>query len=77
MSIRKLERIEDAGGRYKFNVWKNGNHVDGDLYVNCLEEAMELAKESNADEVEAAIWYSEDDYNNKLLPNDYFTVWHR
>ena len=75
--IRKLENIEDAGGRYDLAVWKNGNHVDGDLYVNSFEEAMKLAKENDADEIEAAVWYSEDDYNNRMLADDFIVVWHR
>ncbi len=76
--IRKLERIEDNGGRYTFSVWKNGNHVDGNLYVGgCFEEAMKLAKENDADEIEATVWYSEDDYNNRMEADDYIVVWHR
>ena len=77
-AIRKLERIEDNGGCYKFSVWKNGNRVYGDLYIGgCFEEAMKLAEESDADEIEAAVWYSEDDYINRMMADDFITVWER
>lgn len=76
-AMRKLERIEDNGGRYTFSVWKNGNHVDGDLYIWSFEDAIKLAEENNADEIEATVWYKEDDYNNRELADDYIVIWHK
>lgn len=76
-ALKKLDNIEDNGGWYRFSVWKNGNHVDGDLYLDCYEDMLSLAEENNADEIEAAVWYSEDDYNNSMEADDFFSVWHR
>ena len=73
--LNKLDYIIDNGGIYELSVWKDGNHVDGDLWINCFDDAVELAEENDADEIEAAVWYSEDDYNNRTLVDNFIIVW--
>ncbi len=75
--IKKLERIIENGGICKYNIWKEGNHVDGDLYIYNYEDALRFAKENDADEIEVGVWYSEKDFNDGMLADDYVTVYHR
>lgn len=72
--LYKLYNIEDNGGIFKLNVWKNGNHVDGDLYINDYNDAVKLAEENDADEIEATIWYSKDDYDRQKEPDKYVII---
>ena len=77
LELKRLQKIEDNGGRYIFKVWKNGDYVDGNDDIMSYDDAFELLKENNADEIEALIWYSEDDYNDGWFADDFMTVYRR
>ena len=60
----------------KYYVWKNNNHADDDGYWN-FEDALEFAKEIDADEIEKTIWYSEESYDNREPADKFEIAWRK
>ena len=59
-----------------YYVFNNGEKIcDGGFPE--MEDAIKYAKEIDADEVEAVIWYSRDSYINYELADEFKTVWER
>ena len=58
-----------------YYVFKNGEKICNGGFL--IEDAIKYAKEIDADEVEAAIWYSRDSYINYELADEFETVWER
>ena len=59
---------------YKYYVWKDGNHVDADGFYNYVD-AVEYAKEIDADEIEKTYWLSEEAYKNREPADEFEIVW--
>ena len=60
--------------RKMYYVFNNGEKICNGGFFE-LEDAIKYAKEINADEVEVAIWYSDDAFNNYELADDFETVY--
>lgn len=59
-----------------YYVFKNGEKIYNSGFFE-MDDAIEYAKEINADEVEAAIWYSGDSFNNYEFADEFKTVWEK
>lgn len=70
----KLMRNEDEV--VKYYVWKNNDHADDDGFFD-FEDALELAREIDADEIEKTIWYSEDGYENREPADKFEIAWRK
>lgn len=57
-----------------YYVFVNGEKVCNGGFDNA-ETAIEYAKANSANEVEAAIWYDRDDFNNGEFADEFKTVW--
>lgn len=60
----------------KYYVWKDDEHADADGFWD-YEDALEFAKEIDADEIEKTCWYSEEAYENGEPADEFVVVWKR
>lgn len=72
--MTRFGKIEDNGGRVIYTVWKDDCRIAEDMGY---DESIRFAKENNADEVEAVIWYDEEDYNNYKPADKFVSIWRR
>lgn len=59
-----------------YYVFNNGEKICNGGFSE-MEEAIKYAKEIDADEVEAVIWYSRNSFNNYEFADEFKTVWKR
>ena len=59
-----------------YYVFKNGEKICNGGFSE-IKDAIKYAKEIDADEVEAAIWYSRNSFNNNEFADEFKIVWKR
>ena len=61
---KPIDDVEIDHDIHKYYVWKDGEHADSDGFFD-YEDAIEYAKEIDADEIEKTTWYSQLSYQNR------------
>lgn len=59
---------------YKYYVWKDGDHADADGFFD-YQDALDYAKEIDADEIEKYFWYDEQSYKDREPADEIVSVW--
>lgn len=60
----------------KYYVWKDNDHADADGFFD-YSDALEFAKEIDADEIEKTCWYDEEAYEDGKPADEFVTIWRK